>query len=79
VQKIMPLFLFNCFIFIQLRHFEKLQLIRDISGKEVKKLEVEGYKMRKILEGKSFKPGIYFATLFVNGNSKESVKFTVTY
>jgi hypothetical protein len=51
--------------------------IRDITGKSIQTLKTNGKQDQLTVVTESWKAGVYVATLFIDGKSKESVKFTL--
>ena len=51
--------------------------IRDVTGKTVKTLTTTGKQDQITVVTENWLPGVYIATLFIDGKSKESVKFTL--
>ncbi len=52
-------------------------VIRNENGILLNKIKINSVVFREILDGKDFKSGFYIAPLYLNGKSKESIKFTV--
>jgi photosystem II stability/assembly factor-like uncharacterized protein len=51
--------------------------IKDITGKSIQTLKTNGKQDQITVVTESWKAGVYIATLFIDGKSKESVKFTL--
>lgn len=48
-----------------------------MTGKTIQTLATSGKQDQITVVTENWKPGVYIATLFVDGKSKESVKFTL--
>jgi hypothetical protein len=51
--------------------------IKDITGKSIQTLKTNEKQDQITVVTENWKPGVYVATLFIDGKSKESVKFTL--
>jgi hypothetical protein len=51
--------------------------IKDITGKSIQTLKTSGKQDQLMVITEDWKTGVYLATLFVDGKSTESVKFTL--
>ncbi len=51
--------------------------IKDITGKAIQTLSANGKQDQLTVATEKWTPGVYVATLFIDGKSKESVKFTL--
>ncbi len=51
--------------------------IKDVTGKSIQTLTTNGKQDQITVVTENWMPGLYIATLFIDGKSKESVKFTL--
>ena len=70
----------NSYLIIEYE-FEKqpenaLVVISEAGGKRIKTITLNKQIDQKLLDIRNFKPGMYIATLFLNGTAQESIKFT---
>ena len=49
----------------------------NLNGINFKVVDISNKQDQLVVDTQNWKPGIYIATLKINGNSKESIKFTV--
>jgi hypothetical protein len=51
--------------------------ISDLNGNTIKSYNVNNQQDQLVVDTQYWKPGVYIATLEINGNPAESIKFTI--
>jgi hypothetical protein len=52
-------------------------VITDNTGKNISEIEVNSFENQKVFDTRNLKPGVYIATIYIDGKQKDNAKFTI--